>query len=204
MSKVDSSTFSVQLLGDRGAPRSGSTRSLFGQGFGRNVDPTPASHSFTVRTAAISIQGAHLLIVAAAGAGDNLAITSPSDLVLRVTDSPSGAYAGSGVHGWNGCSRSSDETADCNAAGITLIQVFSGDQGDRVVNSTLIHGSLKGGRASDTLIGGSSKDRLTGGPGPDVLMGMQGNDQLLRATDPRTRQSTATERRHRAPRMRLS
>ena len=48
-----------------------------------------------------------------------------------------------------------------------------------MVNSTLIHGSLKGGRASDTLIGGSSKDRLTGGPGPDVLMGMQGNDQLF-------------------------
>ena len=128
--KVDSGAYSacsssetVAHLGD-----GSHTFAVRAKDSGGNVDPTPASHSFTVRTAAISIQGTHLLIVAAAGASDNLAITSPSDSVLRVTDSPSGAYAGSGVHGWNGCSRSSDETADCNAAGITLIQVFSGDQ----------------------------------------------------------------------------
>ena len=63
--------------------------------------------------------------------------------------------------------------------GITLIQVSSGDQDDKVVNSTAIQSSLNGGAANDTLTGGSNNDTLTGGPGADVMKGMNGNDQLL-------------------------
>ena len=61
------------------------------------TDPTPASRSFTVRTAAVSVSGSTLVVTAAAGAKDNLAITRPSASILRVTDLPSGAYTGSGV-----------------------------------------------------------------------------------------------------------
>ena len=42
-----------------------------------NIDPTPATRTFTVRTAAVSVSGSTLVVTAAAGAKDNLAITRP-------------------------------------------------------------------------------------------------------------------------------
>jgi hypothetical protein len=138
-----------------------------------------ASRSFTVKTAMVSVSGATLVVTAAPGAKDNVEITRPSASVLRVTDLPAGAYTGSGVRTGAGCTRSGDYTANCNAAGITLIRVSTGDQIDKVVNSTPIQSSLDGGIANDTIIGGSSKDTLTGGVGADVIKGMNGNDQLL-------------------------
>ena len=65
---------------------------------GGNVDPTPASRIFNVATAAVGVSGTTLVVTAAAGAKDNLAITRPLPSVLRVTDAPGGAYTGSGVH----------------------------------------------------------------------------------------------------------
>ena len=88
------------------------------------------------------------MVTAAPGAKDNLAITRPSASTLRVTDLAGGAYTGSGVHTGAGCTRSGDYTANCNAAGITLIQVTSGDQTDQVVNSTAVQSSLNGGAAT--------------------------------------------------------
>jgi hypothetical protein len=144
-----------------------------------SVDPTPASRSFTVRTAAVSVSGSTLMVTAAAGAKDNLAITRPSASALRVTDLAAGAYTGSGVHAGAGCIRSGDYTVNCNASGITLIQVTSGDQIDKVTNSTAVPSSLDGGPATDALTGGSANDTLTGGTGADVMKGMNGNDQLF-------------------------
>jgi NHL repeat/RTX calcium-binding nonapeptide repeat (4 copies)/Bacterial Ig-like domain len=144
-----------------------------------NVDPTPGSRSFTLRTAAVHVSGSTLVVTAAAGAKDNLAITRPSASVLRVTDLPSGAYTGSGVHAWAGCTRSGDYTANCSATGITLIQVSSGVQVDQVVNSTTVKSSLNGGAANDVLTGGSANDTLTGSTGADIFKGMNGNDQLF-------------------------
>jgi Ca2+-binding RTX toxin-like protein len=137
------------------------------------------SRSFTVRTAAVSVSGSTLVVTAATGAKDNLAITHPSALVLRVTDFPGGAYKGSGVHTGAGCTQSGDYTANCSAVGITRIQVSAGDQTDKVLNSTAIASSLNGGAANDLLTGGSANDTLTGGTGADVIKGMNGNDQLL-------------------------
>ena len=144
-----------------------------------NADPTPASRSFTLRTAAVHVSGSTLIVTAAAGAKDNFEITRPSASLLRVTDVASGPYTGSGVHAWAGCTRSGDYSANCGAAGITLIRVDSLGLNDRVVNSTAIQSSLAGGAANDTLIGGSSHDTLTGGAGADVFMGMNGNDELF-------------------------
>jgi Ca2+-binding RTX toxin-like protein len=132
-----------------------------------------------VQTAAVQVSGSTLVVTAAAGAKDNLAITRPSASVLRVTDLPGTVYTGSGVHAWAGCTRSGDYSADCNASGITLIQVTSGDQIDKVVNSTTVRSSLYGGGANDVLTGGSANDTLIGGPGAEVMKGMNGNDQLL-------------------------
>jgi hypothetical protein len=144
-----------------------------------NVDDTPASRTFTVATAEVKVSGSTLVVTAAAGAKDNLQITKPSPSTLRVTDFPSGAYTGSGVHTGAGCTRSGDYTANCNSSGVTLIQVTSADKTDRVVNSTAVKSSLNGGGANDVLTGGSANDTLTGSTGADVFKGMNGNDQLF-------------------------
>jgi hypothetical protein len=143
-----------------------------------NTDLTPETRSFTVKTAAISVSGSTLVVTAAPGAKDNLQITRPSPSTLRVTDLAAGAYTGSGVHTGAGCTQSGDYTADCNAAGVTLIQVYSRVQSDQVINSTAIQGELRGGVGDDVLIGGSNKDTLFGAPGADVMRGMSGNDSL--------------------------
>jgi DNA-binding beta-propeller fold protein YncE len=144
-----------------------------------NPDPTPASRSFTVQTAAVHVSGSTLYVTAATGAKDNLSITRPSGSVVRVHDVPSGPYTGSGLHAFGGCTRVGDYKADCNAAGISLIQVNARDQTDKVVNGTAIASLLYGRSASDTLVGGSKADSLTGGAGADVMKGKNGSDQLF-------------------------
>ncbi len=63
-----------------------------------------------------------------------------------------------------------------------MIQVVSGDQIDKVTNSTAVKSSQNGGTEHDVLTGGSVADILIGGPNVDVLRGMGGNDDL-RARD---------------------
>jgi dipeptidyl aminopeptidase/acylaminoacyl peptidase len=147
-----------------------------------NPDPTPATSSFTVKTASIGVSGSTLTIRGAPGVKDNLRITRPSASILRVSDLPSGPYTGSGVHTGAGCTRPSAQVATCNSAGITLIKVQSVDQIDRVVNSTAVKSTLDGGAANDVLTGGSAADTLIGGAGADIFAGM-GGDDLLRARD---------------------
>jgi Ca2+-binding RTX toxin-like protein len=118
------------------------------------------------------------VVEATTGTKDNLAITRPSASVLRVTDLPSGAYTGSGVHTGSGCTRSGDNAANCSG-NIARIRVLSGDQADRVSNTTIVPSNLYGGDGDDTLSGGPSSDMLTGGAGADVMKGMNGNDQLF-------------------------
>jgi Ca2+-binding RTX toxin-like protein len=60
-----------------------------------------------------------------------------------------------------------------------LIQVTSGDQIDKVTNSTAVKSSLNGGPANDLLTGGSANDTLTGAAGADTFKGMNGTDQLF-------------------------
>jgi Ca2+-binding RTX toxin-like protein len=60
-------------------------------------------------------------------------------------------------------------TGTCPAAGITLVDVATGDQDDTI--------SQTAGIAS-RLAGGPGNDRITGGPGDDVLRGEAGADTL--------------------------
>ncbi len=116
-----------------------------------NTDPSPASRNLTLRTASVEVSGSALVVTAAPGAEDNLAITRPSASIVRVTDFPGGAYRGSGVHTGAGCTRSGDYTANCLAAAITpvlpALVTSAGQQADRVVNSTDLPSSLYGGWA---------------------------------------------------------
>ena len=151
-----------------------------------NIDPTPASRTFTVRTASIRVSSSALVITAAPGAKDNLQITRPSRSIVRVTDFPAGAYTGSGIHTGADCTRSGDYTANCLASAITpvlpALVTSAGQQPDRVVNSSGLPSSLYGGAGNDTLTGGSARDILNGGAGADLLSGLDGND-LLQAHD---------------------
>jgi hypothetical protein len=147
-----------------------------------NFDPTPATRTFTVRTAEVKVVNSILVVTAAQGALDNLYIRRPSPSILRVSDFPNGAYTGSGVHTGAGCTRIGSNTAECSASGITLIQVASADQTDKVTNATAFRSSLNGGGASDLLTGGSAMDTLIGAAGADVFKGMNGSDEL-RARD---------------------
>jgi CSLREA domain-containing protein len=139
-----------------------------------------ASRTFTVKTAAISRSGSTLVVTAAPGAKDNLQITKPTASTIRVSDAPSGIYTGSGVHAvsGSGCVPSGDYVANCGAAGVALVKVLSGDQIDRVTNSTAFPSALNGGAANDVLTGGSANDTLTGGSGADTMKGKNGNDTL--------------------------
>jgi hypothetical protein len=145
-------------------------------------DPTPATRTFTVSTAAVGVVGTTLTVTAAPQARDNLKITRPSPTEFQVTDAAAPGYAGSGVHALAGCARSGDATAICSAASVDSIKVVAGDLADRVVNTTATSSSISGGAGSDGLIGGPGVDTITGGGGADTLMGL-GGDDVLQARD---------------------
>ena len=152
------------------------------------TDPTPATRTFTVRTASVSISdGSTLVVTAAPGAKDNLRFGwRPDDFPLTVTDFPRSPGYGSGLDAGAGCTQSGQYTAFCGF-GVTRIRVKAGDQNDLVTNATgipndnntgPIPSTFDGGPGADTLTGGPLRDTLTGGPGADVMRGMGANDQL--------------------------
>ncbi|HKH13463.1 MAG TPA: hypothetical protein VKA47_02290, partial [Solirubrobacterales bacterium] len=157
------------------------TFGVFARDLAGNPDPSPATRSYTVKTAEIKRSGSTLVITAAPGAKDNLQITKPSASTIRVTDLPGGGYTGSGVHtvAGSGCIRSGDYTANCNAGPITKIQVASGAGIDRIVDTVPLPGILSGGAGNDVLTGSPRSDTIIGGGGADTMRGMNGNDLLL-------------------------
>ena len=164
-----------------------------------NVDPTPASRTFTVRTASVSVSGSALVVTAAPGAKDNLQITRPSASIVRVTDFPAGAYTGSGVHTGAGCTRSGDYTANClasgdhpDAPGAGHLRRSTGRQGGELDRPPEL--ALRRRGRTTLLTGGSARDILNGGAGADVLKGMDGND-LLQAHDGASDQTDRLRRR---------
>jgi hypothetical protein len=149
----------------------------------------PANAPFSVLTAEIRVSGSTLIVTAAppateerkapGPARDNLKITRPSRSMLRVTDLPSGAYTGSGVHTGPGCIQTGTYTANCSAAGIELIHVSSGSGTDKILNATGIKSLLEGGKANDNLRGGANDDTINGNQAVDVMRGKGGNDRLI-------------------------
>jgi Ca2+-binding RTX toxin-like protein len=153
--------------------------------YGGNTDPTPASRSFTVRTAEIKLVGNTLVVTAAPGSRDNFRITrSGGGSPAVISDAPAGPYTGSGVHlaPGTGCTAIDDNTASCPQGPYNRIQVASGALTDRIVDSVSLPGLLNGGTANDVITGSPAPDTITGGGGADTLRGMNGND-LLRARD---------------------
>jgi Ca2+-binding RTX toxin-like protein len=70
----------------------------------------------------------------------------------------------------------SRSTGNCPAAGITLLDIQTGDQDDTVTLSVGIPGRLSGGNGNDKLTGGAADDVLRGEAGADTLAGGDGRD----------------------------
>jgi Ca2+-binding RTX toxin-like protein len=72
--------------------------------------------------------------------------------------------------------------ASCPAAGVTELDVATGEGDDEISNASGLGGNLLGGPGRDVVTGGAANERLDGGPGPDVLDGGDGDDGLYGAT----------------------
>jgi len=144
-----------------------------------NIDPSPASRSFSVSTAEIKRSGSTLVVTAAPGAKDNFKVTKPAATTIRVTNLPAGSFTASGVHVGLGCTRSGDYTANCTASSITKLRLGSGTAPDRALNMTSLPSTMASGAGNDVVIGGAAADTIEGGTGADILQGNNGNDTLL-------------------------
>jgi Ca2+-binding RTX toxin-like protein len=67
-------------------------------------------------------------------------------------------------------------TGSCAAAGVSLIDVETGDQDDTVSQTTATPSRLVGGNGNDKLTGGAADDVLRGEAGADTLTGGGGRD----------------------------
>ncbi|HEX4734664.1 MAG TPA: hypothetical protein VH247_09645 [Thermoleophilaceae bacterium] len=67
-------------------------------------------------------------------------------------------------------------SGSCPAPGVTSIVVSTGDQNDRITQSSPIASRLIGGLGNDTITGGPGDDVLSGGGGSDSLSGKDGRD----------------------------
>ena len=150
-----------------------------------------------------SVSGGVLSFTAGDGETNNVRVTAQSGSYLLedpYSTSTKTIQAGSRINPGAGCTRVTDTSVRCDAAGISSIQVNAGDLNDTVtVTGTQVPVSVDGGAGNDTLTasaaiagvtltGGAGNDRLTGGkgndtldggPGADVFVAGAGNDTIL-------------------------
>ena len=120
---------------------------------------------------------------AAAGVANRLtAFQAAGVRGVRDTQAPIDAGAG--------CTQTLTNEVRCAAAGITSLDLSTGDLVDVVMSTTATDAVVDGGTGNDrittrggedTLIGGGGGDRLTGGDGADTLSGGAGNDRIFAA-----------------------
>ncbi len=113
----------LQLAEDNGAPHRRSPRLLRpgqGLGGGRRSHPGPCAPSPSAPPRSGS-RARPLRSPPPPGRRTTFRSPGPPTSIVRVTDFPAGAYAGSGVHTGADCTRSGDYTANCLAAAITPV-----------------------------------------------------------------------------------
>ena len=95
----------------------------------------------------------------------------------RITFTDSGRTSGSAIRiRTDGSCTVSRASGSCPAAGVTRIDVATGELDDTVTQSTGIPSGLMGGIGNDRLTGGTGDDRLVGEAGADTLNGGTGRD----------------------------
>jgi predicted extracellular nuclease len=177
-----------------------------------NVDPTPASFTWTIDTVAPTISVTAGGMCAASGGTMNLTVADSSGNPLTLSGSSSNTTAVQNaniVFGGSGSNRtvaitaaagSSVRTATLtitvsdgvNTASTTITAIVGTSANNTALNGTagadLILGldgndTLSGLGGNDLLCGGAKNDTLNGGADNDTLFGEQGNDVLTGGTD---------------------
>ncbi|WP_066367117.1 calcium-binding protein [Herbidospora mongoliensis] len=128
-------------------------------------------------TTGVSIGGGGKLTVAASNVdntiivrtdGAFIVVTNPHDTMNAVTP---------------GCTKPNAFTVRCPSAGVTNLQISTGDGRDWVENQTGLPARVFLNRGIDTYFGGSVRDTVFGDEGNDVLFGNGGNDELVGGPD---------------------
>ena len=174
-----------------------------------NVDPTPASFTWTIDTVAPTISVAAGGVCAASGGTMNLTVADANPLTLSGSSSNTTAVPNANiVFGGSGSSRTVSITAvpgpavrtatltitvsdGVNTASTTITVIVGTSGNNTSLNGTagadLILGldgndTLNGLAGNDLLCGGAKNDTLNGGANDDTLRGEAGNDVLTGST----------------------
>jgi Ca2+-binding RTX toxin-like protein len=146
----------------------------------------PASAS----AATITATGATITYLADAQEINNVTISLAGDVYTVNEQGNSPGKGGITLKNGGGCQVSpgggaggQTTTATCAAAGITLLDVETGDQGDTVQILAPTASRLLGGDGIDSLTGGGGNDQISGDAGTDTLAGGAGDDALNGGAD---------------------
>ncbi|GAA3207886.1 hypothetical protein [Actinocorallia longicatena] len=79
----------------------------------------------------------------------------------------------------SGCTKGADGGVRCASAGLTKIQISTGDGVDSVVNSTALPSKVFLNRGGDYFLGGSARDTVFGDEDDDTIEGNGGSDVIV-------------------------
>ncbi|GAB1819092.1 hypothetical protein [Herbidospora sp. RD11066] len=124
-------------------------------------------------TTGVSIGSGGKLTVAASNVNNSIVVstdgafivvTNPNDTMNAVTP---------------GCVKPNAATVRCPSAGVTNIQISTGDGHDWVENRTSLPARVFLNRGIDIYLGGSARDTVNGDEDDDILIGNGGGDELM-------------------------
>lgn len=131
--------------------------------------------------ATITETGSTITYIADAQEINDVSISLAGDVYTINEQGNAPGKGGITVKNGGGCSVSTQgntTTATCPAAGVTLVDVETGDQGDTVRILAPTAARILGGDGIDNLNGGDGNDSILGEAGTDTLNGGGGNDSL--------------------------
>jgi Ca2+-binding RTX toxin-like protein len=138
----------------------------------------------TASAATITETGSTITYIADAQEINNVTVSLAGDVYTINEQGNSPGKGGITVKNGGGCSVSTGgpggqtTTATCAAAGITLLDVEVGDQGDTVKILAPTPSRILGGDGIDNLTGGDGNDQISGDAGTDTLAGGAGDDTV--------------------------
>ena len=136
--------------------------------------------------ATITETGATITYIADAQEINNVTISLAGDVYTVNEQGNAPGKGGIDVKNGGGCQvavQGGTTTATCPAAGITLLDVETGDQGDTVQILAPTPSRLLGGEGIDNLTGGDGNDQIFGNEGTDKIAGGGGDDLLNGGAD---------------------
>jgi Ca2+-binding RTX toxin-like protein len=136
--------------------------------------------------ATITETGSTITYIADAQEINDISISLAGDVYTVNEQGNAPGPGGIDVKNGGGCAvatQGGTTTATCPAAGVTLVDVEAGDQGDTVRILAPTRARILGGDGIDNLTGGDGDDQISGEVGTDTLNGGAGNDTLSGGAD---------------------